>query len=178
MAELQRLRESIDAIDGRLVELLNERARLAQEIGRIKERDGRPIYVHDRAEELIRRLSAESAGPLGDRAIRAIYTEIMSAALSLEKDMVVACVGEPGGGSHFAARQQFGSSIRYGFLPDAQGVVESLRKGEAECGVIPGAAGETPQLPEGSGLGILATIEVDHGSTKTFLVLGRTQTPA
>jgi len=53
MEELKRLRDAIDAIDGQLVVLLNDRARLAQEIGRIKERDGRPVYVPERAEHLV-----------------------------------------------------------------------------------------------------------------------------
>jgi chorismate mutase/prephenate dehydratase len=171
MSELQRLREAIDVIDARLVELLNERARLAQEIGRIKERDGRPVYAHDRAEELLARLSAQSAGPLGSKAIRAIYTEIMSAALALEKDMVVACTGEPGGGSHFAARQQFGSSIRFGFHPDSPGVVEALASGSVDCGVIPECDRTIPSLLTG-GVRILSTIEVDHGSRSAFLLLG------
>ena len=89
MEELKRLRDAIDAIDGQLVGLLNDRARLAQEIGRIKERDGRPVYVPERAEHLVTRLASQSQGPLGEQAIRAIYTEIMSAALALEKEMVV-----------------------------------------------------------------------------------------
>jgi chorismate mutase/prephenate dehydratase len=174
MAELQRLRETIDGIDARLVDLLNERARLAQEIGRIKERDGRPVYVHERAEELLGRLSAQSPGPLGKRAIRAIYTEIMSAALALEKDMVVACAGKPGGGSHFAARQQFGSSIRFGFHPDSDSVVSALRAGGAECGVIPECDRNIPSLTPECGVRILSTIEVDHDSESVFLLLAAT----
>lgn len=172
MAELRLLRETIDGIDARLVELLNERARLAQEIGRIKERDGRPVYVHDRAEELIARLSSQSDGPLGKRAIRSIYTEIMSAALALEKDMVVACVGKPGGGSHFAALQQFGSSIRFGFHPDSASVVSALRDGGAECGVIPESDRNIPALNPGCGVKALSTIRVDHDSQSAFLLLG------
>jgi len=50
MEDLTKLREAIDAIDGRLIGLLNERARLAQEIGRIKERNGTPVYAAGRAE--------------------------------------------------------------------------------------------------------------------------------
>ena len=82
--QLSRLRDSIDALDAQLIDLLNERARLAQEIGRIKERAGRPVYVPGRAEQLMRRLVAQSKGPLDEPAIRAIYREIMSASLALE----------------------------------------------------------------------------------------------
>ena len=43
--QLGQFRDAIDVIDTKLIDLLNERARLAQEIGRIKERSGCPVYV-------------------------------------------------------------------------------------------------------------------------------------
>jgi chorismate mutase/prephenate dehydratase len=48
MEDLRQLRDAIDTIDGKLLALLNDRARLAQEIGRIKERNGRPVYAPGR----------------------------------------------------------------------------------------------------------------------------------
>lgn len=170
MPELQQLRESIDAIDQRLVELLNERAGLAREIGRIKKRDGRPVYAHGRAEELLARLSSLSEGPLGEPAIRSIYTEIMSAALALEKDMVVACTGHPGGTAHFAARRQFGSSIRFEFYPDTEQVTEAILQGRADCGIVP-RENSSPR----EGIEHLSEIEVDHGPGEAFLVLGKSE---
>lgn len=136
MEDLRQLRDAIDAIDVRLLDLLNERARLAQEIGRIKELNGRPVYAPGRAEQLMRRLEERSPGPLGGKAIRAIYREIMSASLSLEKDTVIACGGEPGGPVHMAAREFFGSSVRYVFHPRAGELVAAVAGGEADCGVI------------------------------------------
>ena len=116
--QLGKLRKEIDAIDSQLLVLLNRRARLAQEIGRIKERNGRPVYAPERAEQLMRRLVSESEGPLDELAIRAIYREIMSASLALEKDTVIAAEGELAGLTHLAAKQQFGSSVRYTFHGD------------------------------------------------------------
>lgn len=173
MEDLKRLRDAIDVIDGQLVTLLNERARLAQEIGRIKERGGHPVYVPERAEHLVNRLASQSTGPLGEQAIRAIYTEIMSAALALEKEMVVACAGEAGGDAHFAARRQFGSSIRFSFHSGPEEVVEALRRAEADCGVIPEDTDRVDHLLEGSNLSVLSKTSPDHGRRKTFLVLGR-----
>ena len=178
MEELKRLRDAIDAIDGQLVGLLNDRARLAQEIGRIKERDGRPVYVPERAEHLVTRLASQSQGPLGEQAIRAIYTEIMSAALALEKEMVVACDGEAGGDAHFAARRQFGSSIRFSFHSSPEQVVEALRQGEADCGVVEESESCIDNLLKGSTLSVLSKVASDHGPERTFLVLGRPQQPA
>lgn len=178
MDELNRLRDAIDAIDGQLVGLLNDRARLAQEIGRIKERDGRPVYVPERAEHLVTRLASQSKGPLGEQAIRAIYTEIMSAALALEKEMVVACAGEAGGDAHFAARRQFGSSIRFSFHPGPEQVVEALRRGEADCGVILEDNSCINNLLDKNNLGILSKVATDHVPGSMFLVLGRTHQSA
>jgi chorismate mutase/prephenate dehydratase len=177
MEELKRLRDAIDAIDGQLVGLLNDRARLAQEIGRIKERDGRPVYVPDRAEHLVTRLASQSKGPLGEQAIRAIYTEIMSAALALEKEMVVACDGEAGGDAHFAARRQFGSSIRFSFHPGPNEVIEALRRDKADCGVIEEGNPYIYKALEESSLSLLSKVSSDHSAGSTFLVVGRAQNP-
>ena len=137
MEDLKQLREGIDAIDAQLLELLNGRARLAQEIGKIKERNGRPVYAPERAEQLMRRLIREGKGPLDEQAIRAIYREIMSASLALEKDTVIACQGCVAGLAHLAAKQQFGSSVRYTFHSVPAGLFEAVSGGKADCGVIP-----------------------------------------
>ena len=137
MENLSQLRDAIDAIDGKLLGLLNERARFAQEIGLIKERNGRPVYAPERAEQLMRRLAAASQGPLDALAIRAIYREIMSASLALEKDTVIACDGAVGGRSHRAAKQQFGSCVRYTFHASPSSLFEAIARGGADCGVIP-----------------------------------------
>jgi len=137
MEDLKKLREAIDEIDGNLLDLLNERARYAQEIGKIKERNGRPVYAPERAEQLMRRLAARNKGPLDEQAIRAIYREIMSASLALEKDTVIACEGCVAGRTHFAAKQQFGASVRYTFHADPTALFEAVSSGKADCGVIP-----------------------------------------
>ena len=137
MDDLNKLREAIDEIDGRLLVLLNERARLAQEIGRIKERNGAPVYVAGRAEQLMRRLVERNEGPLDEMAIRAIYREIMSASLSLEKDTVIACEGCVAGRTHFTAKQQFGASVRYTFHDHPSELFGAVTSGNADCGVIP-----------------------------------------
>lgn len=147
--QLRQLREAIDILDTSVLDLLNERARLAQEIGRIKERAGRPVYVPGRAEQLMRRLTSQNQGPLDELSIRAIYREIMSASLALEKDTVIAVEGGVAGLTHLAAKQHFGSSVRYTFHEDAAALFEVIASGVADCGVIPfGAEGPDVQLLE------------------------------
>jgi chorismate mutase/prephenate dehydratase len=83
MTDIAELRTKIDAIDVDLLRLLNERARVAREIGAVKSREGLPVYSPEREEQVIRSLIERSAGPLKAEAIRAIYCEIMSAALAV-----------------------------------------------------------------------------------------------
>jgi chorismate mutase-like protein len=137
MEDLKQLRDAIDGIDGKILELLNERSRLAEQIGKIKRRSGRPVYAPERAEQLLQRLALQNKGPLDKEAIRAIYREIMSASLALEKDMVIGCEGSVASRTHFAARQQFGSSVRYSFYSDPEVLAFAVVSGAADCGVIP-----------------------------------------
>lgn len=88
----------------------------------------------------MRRLVAQNQtgnGPLDEQAIRAIYREIMSASLALEKDTVIATEGRLAGLTHLAAKQEFGSSVRYTFHDKATTLFEAVASGAADCGVIP-----------------------------------------
>ena len=100
MSDLDTLRKQIDTLDTELLRLLNERATLAKEIGVIKNRASLPIYSPDREMKLLRSLVERSEGPLRPESIRAIYREIMSASLALEKDIVIACFGPSGSSAH------------------------------------------------------------------------------
>jgi chorismate mutase-like protein len=170
--QLGQLREAIDALDGQIVDLLNERARLAQEIGRIKERSGHPVYVPGRAEQLMRRLAVRNKGPLTEQAIRAIYREIMSASLALEKNTIIAVEGAIAGLTHLAAKEHFGSSVRYTFHQDSDSLVEAVISKATDCGVI-------PFYKEGPGGGLLELLSKEKSLGKVFLcaqiVLGAEQ---
>jgi len=88
--ELNDVRKRIDHIDGELLRLLNERAELVHEVGEIKRTHGLEFYAPEREEALLRKLvqrSADAQGRLPEKSIRAIYREIMSAALALETEL-------------------------------------------------------------------------------------------
>jgi chorismate mutase-like protein len=179
--QLGHLRRSIDEIDGSLLRLLNERARLAQEIGKIKERHGRPVYAPERAEQLMRRLVALNKGPLEESAIRAIYREIMSASLALEKETVIAVEGGVAALTHLAAKELFGSCVHYIFPLDTAALFQSVVTGVADCGVIPfGLEGPDSVLLEllDEGKVFLCSQIVlggkEDGMTARYLVLGTT----
>src|SRR5512145_34896 len=109
---LKPLRERIDAIDGRLVELLNERARVASEVGRIKHEVGAPVFRPEREAEVLRKVAEKSAGPLGEAALTNVFREVMSACRALERELTVAYLGPPGTFSETAMQKQFGMSAR------------------------------------------------------------------
>lgn len=184
MSELDGMRERIDALDGELLKLLNERARIAQEIGVIKSRESLPIYSPDREMKLLRSLVERSEGPLRSEAIRAIYREIMSAALAVEKDVAIACIGPIGSPSYQAALGKFGSSVRYTFSPEIAGVFEEVGNDRADCGVVPledpahGLVNQTLDALAANELSICAEIMPDSASEDArsaarYLVLGR-----
>lgn len=192
MSSIDDLRTNIDSVDGEIIRLLNERAELAQKIGEIKMREGLPAYAPEREEMVFRKLVERNAGPLRPQAIRAIYREIMSAALSLEKDLVIACLGEAGSPAHRAATAKFGSSVRYAFFNDVIDVFAEVQKDQADCGVVPiddatqGIASPTLDQLALTELAICAEIflggdedgeETSESRKSRFLVLGRSPNP-
>lgn len=185
MSEIADIRTRIDAIDSDLLRLLNERATLAKEIGALKHREGLPIYSPEREERVLRGLLDRSPGPLGPESIRAIYREIMSASLAIEKNICIACLGPSGSATHQAARDKFGSSVRYTVLSDVTDVFEQVKSDEADCGVVPielpgqGGVSATLDVLAESDLSVCAQIVVpgepgdEERTSARMLVLGR-----
>src|SRR2546430_1152843 len=114
---LSEIRKKIDAVDAAILRLLNERAELAHEIGALKKQAGADIYSPEREEQLIKSLLEKNNGRLAEAAVRAIYREIMSASRAQEKEIAVAYFGPEATWTHQAARQKFGTSVRYSPQP-------------------------------------------------------------
>lgn len=136
--ELAAIRTRIDAIDERVVKLLNDRLRLAQRIGEVKRGARGRIYVAEREADVLRRVAATNkGGVLKPAALQAIYREIMSAALALEKPLVIAYLGPEATYTHAAALKKFGRSVDYRPMPSLADVFTAVEKGEADYGVVP-----------------------------------------
>ena len=83
--ELRRLRRQIDALDRRIVGLLNERAELARAAGRAKIRSGRhTIRDSEREREVLLRVTMANQGPLSQADLLALYRRLMTATRALE----------------------------------------------------------------------------------------------
>ena len=85
--QLSQIREKIDALDGKLVGLINQRLQLAGRIGDLKRGAHSRIYVAEREAQVLSRVRAANRGPLKAGSLDAIYREIMSAAIALEKGL-------------------------------------------------------------------------------------------
>ena len=138
-AALVPLRERIDGLDRRLVELLNERAAIVVEVGRIKRDSGEavPIYAPDREQAVMQKVREANAGPLPDACIEAIWRELMSGSFALERALRIGYLGPPGSFSHLGARKKFGASVEYDEAADFGAIFDSVARGHLDYGLIP-----------------------------------------
>ena len=80
---LEELRKRIDELDHQLVQLLNERARVVVEIGKLKNKVGKAVYSPDREKEVFAKIAEANKGPLPDKCLVAIWRELMSGSFVL-----------------------------------------------------------------------------------------------
>jgi len=134
---LKKLREQINAIDTKLVSILNTRAQISSDIGKLKARDKEAIYSPAREKEVHKRIHEMNKGPMSDEAFMAIYREIMSSSLALEKISHIAHLGTTGSFTYMAAKQHFGSMVEYVSCSSIAEVFEKVEHGECNYGVVP-----------------------------------------
>lgn len=134
---LEDSRKRIDQLDAKLVELLNERARVVVEIGRLKSKDDTPIYAPDREKAVFEKITKANNGPLPDSALTAIWRELMSGSFFLERPLRIAYLGPQGSFSHTAAMLKFGQSVEYEAVTDIRSIFDEVSKGHSDLGVVP-----------------------------------------
>ncbi|HEX7520098.1 MAG TPA: chorismate mutase, partial [Candidatus Deferrimicrobium sp.] len=134
---LKKLRVEIDSIDDRILELLNRRAKAAIEVGSIKKERNLKFYVPEREVEILRRLTAVNEGPFPSDGLKAIYRDIISASLALEKPLSVAFLGPKATFTHLACLKHFGESAVYVPQINLSGVFDAVDRNAADFGVVP-----------------------------------------
>jgi chorismate mutase/prephenate dehydratase len=134
---LDELRNRIDEIDNQLVELLNERARVVVEIGKLKSKTGGQIYAPDREKQVLEKVTKANRGPLPDKSLVAIWREMMSGSFALERSLRIGYLGPGGSFSHTAAMLKFGQSVEYEPLADIRSIFDEVSKGHCDLGLVP-----------------------------------------
>jgi len=130
-------RQAIDKLDAHIIRFLNERTKHVLAIGDIKLAAGEEVYAPHREQAVLKRVCALNRGPMTNDQLRAVYREIMSSALALEKTMSIAYFGPEATFTHQAAIQRFGSSLKYSPQKTIADVFTEVGKKNADYGVVP-----------------------------------------
>jgi chorismate mutase/prephenate dehydratase len=134
---IKNLRGEIGTVDEQILHLLNERARMVQEVGRVKAESNIDFYIPEREEEILSRMSHGASGPFPQRAIPSVFREIISACRSLQTELNVVYLGPPATHTHLASIKHFGSSVRAVPEESLQDVFEAVARERANFGVVP-----------------------------------------
>ena len=131
------LRQAIDAIDRELLELLNRRARISLEVGKLKAGKSGPIFRPQREQNIIDSLAAQNSGPLPSQHVRSIWREIFSSSRSLQQTVRVGYLGPEGTNSYFAAIGFLGQLSEYHPCANFRDIFASVQDGRFDLGVVP-----------------------------------------
>ncbi len=136
---LAALRARIDALDVRLLELLNERASIALEVARVKSENGSrgPYYRPEREAQVLRAARARNQGPLSGETVARLFREVMSACLALEAPPRVAYLGPEGTWTGAAALRQFGMGAQCVPVTSVEEVFRAVEGDDCGYGVVP-----------------------------------------
>ena len=135
--DISELRKKIDGLDKQLVEMINERAECAIEIGKMKGKTTKSIFAPEREKQVLAGVLRNNKGPLSDGTMSAIFREVISACRALEKPIGVSYLGPAGSYSHIASILKFGDSTDFlpaNTIPD---VFNAVERKEANYGVVP-----------------------------------------
>lgn len=134
--ELLVLRNQIDSLDRQLLELVNQRARVAEQVGELKKHEGTAFFRPDRVAQVIEKIKTHNPGPLKGAHVAAIWREIMSACLALESPQRVAVLGPEGTFCEEAAVQYFGGAADFLYCSTFEEVFHATAAGSAQYGVV------------------------------------------
>jgi chorismate mutase/prephenate dehydratase len=164
------IRDRIDAIDDEMLQLLNERAGLAIQVGQIKKAssgDVPPVFYRpEREAQILSRLKQANPGPLTNDDIAHLYREVISCCLNLEAPLTIAYFGPRGNYTETAAIKHFGHSSTMVPLGAINDVFREVESGSVHYGVVPvensteGMVNHTLDCFIGSNLSICAEVEI------------------
>jgi chorismate mutase/prephenate dehydratase len=158
---LDEFRERIDQIDRQILKLLNERAQVGQQVGKLKESTNSVVYVPEREKAIFEKLKGLNEGPLPGEAVHAIYREIISSIRSLEKPTTVAFLGPMHTFSQLAAQRIFGVTAELHPMATLSDIFTEVERGRVDYGVVP--------VESSMGGGVSDTLDRFVGSELTII---------
>ena len=136
-AHLATLRGQIDKLDLNILELVNKRAAVAAQIGKVKADQGGDVFSAAREEEVLANVVAAHKGPLDAVTVKAIFRELISGSRAIQKQQKIAYLGPEFSYSHLAAIQRFGEAAVYNRTANIPAVFEEVVRKHADFGVVP-----------------------------------------
>lgn len=140
--QLQALRLRIDSLDERILELISERARCAEEVARVKtaalQPGEKPVYYRPEREAwVLKHIMELNQGPLHNEEVARLFREIMSSCLALEQPLKVAYLGPEGTFTQAAALKHFGHAVISQPMAAIDEVFREVAAGAVNFGVVP-----------------------------------------
>jgi chorismate mutase/prephenate dehydratase len=137
--DLAKIRERINEIDERLQGLINERAKIAQQVGIAKGELSSAVdyYRPEREAEVLRRVLERNEGPMRDEEMLRLFREIMSACLAQQEPLKIGFLGPEGTFTQTAVYKHFGHSVRALPFHTIDEVFQEVECGAADFGVVP-----------------------------------------
>ena len=144
---LDNIRQNIDAVDCEIQTLINNRAKLAQQVAVVKKShiannptadNSNPIFYRpEREAQVLKAVMARNTGPIADEKMARLFREIMSVCLDLEAPQRIAFLGPVGTFTHAAALKNFGKAADTVPLTTITDVFREVEAGTAMYGVVP-----------------------------------------
>ena len=137
---LLEIRQRIDSLDTKILELLTERAKCAESVGKVKRDAGETdicFYRPEREAQILRRMIATNQGPLRDQQITRIYRAIISSCLGLEQCLRIAYLGPEGSYTQAAAQKHFSDGVKMLSMATISQVFREVEVGTVDYGVVP-----------------------------------------
>lgn len=135
--KLSKLRADIDKFDAQILDLLNKRAGVAAQIGKVKAEGGGEVFSAAREEEVLAHVLKAHKGPLPEVTVKAIFRELISGSRALQSVQRVAFLGPDYSYSHLAAIERFGQSAEYSQVGSIPAVFDEVTRRHANFGVVP-----------------------------------------
>ena len=165
-ADLAPIRTQIDAVDAQLLTLLNERAKLAQRVGEVKQKYDQPVYRPERESAVLEKIAQRNPGPLPTPQLQTLWREVMSVCRAMEEPVKVAYLGPAGTYTEQAMFKQFGHAIVGVDCVSIDDIFHAVEADGATFGVVPiensieGAINRTMDLLLNSPLRICAEVSL------------------